>query len=71
MNKESAIEDLEFILERLDELHDEAVGIIEEHFPEEINRCKSYDIITFGRSSNPYDSSFSKMIQNLRDKNNG
>ncbi len=61
-NKAEALEALNYIMEQLRELHDEAAGIIEEEWPEEVQSLKAYQVLDFGWSSNPYDHTLESFI---------
>jgi hypothetical protein len=65
MSKKDAIKELRWQLDQLKEIHDECVGIIEEHFPLEVNKCKSYEILDFGWSSNPHNKTLETFIEDL------
>jgi len=65
MSKKEAIQELRWQLDQLKEVHDECVGIIEENFPREVNKCKAYGILDFGWSSNSYDKTLETFIEDL------
>lgn len=65
MSKVEAIQELRHHLTQLKEIHDECVGIVEEHFPLEVNKCKSYEILDFGWSGNPYNKTLETFIEDL------
>ena len=65
MSKSEAIKELRWQLAQLREIHDECVGIIEEHFPLEVNKCKAYEILGFGWSVNPHNKTLETFIEDL------
>ena len=69
--KQEALYRLEEILEQLDDLGNEAAGIMREHFPSAYQSGDAYGAFTFGSSSNRYDTTLNSLfygIQNNEDE---
>lgn len=66
MNRQEALQELQHHFQQLKEIEDEVGGIVAEYFPEEVSWAKAYDILNFGASTNPYDNTFEKLIENIQ-----
>jgi len=64
-NKSESAYELKMIMEKLYELSDQAKQIIKSEFPSEYSRLDAYGALDFGTSSNPYDVTFEKALENL------
>ena len=53
------------ILKELDDLSAEAAEIFADEFPNEVRSADAYDIFSFGRSSNPRDTTFTSTLEEL------
>tara|TARA_B110000977_G_C10594434_1_gene305661 strand:+ start:54 stop:302 length:249 start_codon:yes stop_codon:yes gene_type:complete len=64
--KQEALYRLEQILCELDDLGNEAAGIMREHFRSRYESGDAYGAFTFGSSSNRYDTTLSSMLQGIQ-----
>ena len=64
-NKQEAADELKMIMDQLYELSDQAKQIIKSEFPSEYSRLDAYGALDFGTSSNPYDVTFEKALEDL------
>ena len=64
-NKSESAYELQRIMEKLYELSDQAKQIIKSEFPSEYSRLDAYGALDFGTSSNPYDVTFEKALEDL------
>lgn len=64
-SKSEAAYELQDIMDQLYELSDRAKQIIRSEFPSEYRRLDAYGALDFGTSSNSYDVTFEKAIENL------
>jgi hypothetical protein len=64
-NKSESAYELKMIMEKLYELSDQAKQIIKSEFPSEYSRLDAYGALDFGTSSNPYDVTFEKALEDL------
>ena len=64
-SKSEALEMLEEIKITLSELGSCARILIDEHFNEKLDHSEAYGIFDFGTSSNPYDQTFEKLVDEL------
>ena len=60
--KQEAVGRLHEILVELDELGNEAAGIMREHFPELYSSGDAYGAFTLGSSSNRYDTTLESLV---------
>lgn len=65
MDKHEAFERLVEINEELIELGREAKKLVKEHFPDRLPAAEAYGVFDFGRSCNPYDSTFDKLVGSI------
>lgn len=56
------------IKEQLEELSLEARELVRENFPERMAHSDAYGVFNFGSSSNPYDSTFETLIDELNEE---
>jgi len=64
-NKSESAYELKMIMDQLYELSDQAKQIIKSEFPSEYSRLDAYGALDFGTSSNPYDVTFEKALEDL------
>ena len=64
-NKSESAHELQMIMDQLYELSDQAKQIIKSEFPSEYSRLDAYGALDFGTSSNPYDVTFEKALEDL------
>ena len=64
-DKSEAAYELQEIMDQLYELSDRAKQIIRSEFPSEYSRLDAYGALNFGTSSNRYDVTFEKALENL------
>lgn len=64
-NKREAFNELQDIMDQLYELSDEVKMIFRNNFPGEYDRLDAYGALDFGTSSNSYDVTFEKALENL------
>jgi hypothetical protein len=66
--QKSALKELRAIQIKLQELSTDADALIAEHFPDEVARVEGYEVTAFGWSSNPYNTTFAKLIEELENE---
>ena len=64
-DQQSALMDLQNILDQAAQLGDEARSIIQDTFPEELRGAEAYDVFNFGSSSNSYDNTLESLISDI------
>lgn len=64
-DQREALMDLQNILDQAAQLGDEARGIIQSTFPEELRGAEAYDVFNFGSSSNSYDNTLESLISDI------
>ena len=67
-DQQSALMDLQNILDRAAQLGDEARSIIKDTFPEELRGAEAYDVFNFGSSSNSYDNTLESLISDIEQR---
>lgn len=65
MDRDDAKSELLEILHQLEDLSREAKGIAQEYFPNSYRQGDAYGAFDFGKSKNPYDTTFEKIILEL------
>lgn len=65
MNHRTAAAELNVILEELDTLSARAKDILRQHFPETAEVADHYKALQFGRSWNPYDTTFASLLRDV------
>ena len=68
VERQEATRELVNILEMLETLGQQAQEILQQTFPEELHSLEAYDALSFGCSSNPYDTTFAKTVETLRNE---
>ena len=61
------LQELKMIMHKLNELEMEALEVMEEYFPRDINRLQAYDALTFGKSSNKFDTTLEAFINDVEE----
>lgn len=64
-DRHNALSDLMGIMEELHQLSEQADDIMQNYFPDEYRTAKAYGALDFGTSSNPHDTTFDQIIQDL------
>lgn len=64
-DKENAKSELLAILHQLEDLSREASAIMQSNFPNSYRQAQAYGSLLFGKSKNPYDTTFEQLILNL------
>ncbi len=67
-DKIEALCELEEKICELDYIASEIRGLVQENFPEVMPECDAYSVFDFGVSSNPYDTTISKIFYSLQSK---
>ena len=66
-DQRDALEELERILDKANELGGEARDIVAQSFPNYLSQGDAYGVFNFGDSSNSYDTTLSSIVQNIYD----
>lgn len=64
-DKEMAVELLQAISDKLHDYSQLAESLVSQHFPDHLLHAKHYGTFSFGWSTNPYDQTFSRLIEEL------
>lgn len=64
-DKANALYELESLIGEIDVIANQCRSIIRDNFPEELSRCDAYQVFSFAESSNPYDVTLQKVIDDL------
>jgi len=64
-----ALQELQDIQEQLHDLSNHAQSIMKQYFPEDYQQAMAYGALDFGGSQNPYDTTFTKILDDLLSEN--
>ncbi len=65
MSRGEAVVELNYYMDKLQEISNEVSGIMQEYFPTEFNQGDAYGAFDFGSSRNPRDTTFEAILDDL------